>query len=93
MRTDTAAVSLDTEKHTVLLGSGETLPYEQALLATGSRARTLDLAGSDLEGVHTLRTIDESRALYDALSEGDQTRCDWDWVDRYGGCCVGTNPR
>ncbi|MGO1660952.1 MAG: NAD(P)/FAD-dependent oxidoreductase [Canibacter sp.] len=72
VRTDTAAVSLDAEKHTVLLGSGETLPYEQALLATGSRARTLDLAGSDLEGVHTLRTIDESRALYDALSEGDQ---------------------
>lgn len=52
VRTDTAAVSLDTEKHTVLLGSGETLPYEQALLATGSRARTLDLAGSDRRGAH-----------------------------------------
>lgn len=71
LRTGESAVSIDPQAHTVLTGSGENIEYEKVLLATGSRARKLDLPGSDLPGVFTLRTIDDARSLYDALRVGE----------------------
>ena len=50
--------------------SGARHPYDRLLLATGSRPRTLPVPGADLEGTHTLRTLDDSRALLAALREG-----------------------
>ncbi|NLT73165.1 MAG: FAD-dependent oxidoreductase [Chloroflexi bacterium] len=47
----------------VLLSTGESLGYEELLLATGGRAWRLPLTGADLEGVVTLRTIDDSDAI------------------------------
>jgi 3-phenylpropionate/trans-cinnamate dioxygenase ferredoxin reductase subunit len=44
------------EQH-VRLDDGLVLPYDALLLATGSRPRRLGLPGSDLQGVHYLRTI------------------------------------
>lgn len=49
--------------HELTLESGESLPWTRLLLATGGSARTLDVPGSDLDGVHTLRTIVDSEAL------------------------------
>jgi 3-phenylpropionate/trans-cinnamate dioxygenase ferredoxin reductase subunit len=37
--------------------------YRKLLLATGTRARTLPLPGMDLEGVHSLRAIDDVDAI------------------------------
>lgn len=56
--------------HELTLESGETLPWTRLLLATGGSARTLDVPGSDLDGVHTLRTITDSEALRARLVPG-----------------------
>jgi NADPH-dependent 2,4-dienoyl-CoA reductase/sulfur reductase-like enzyme len=64
------ATAIDRAAHTVMLDNGQTLRYDKLLLAMGARARTLDLPGSDLSGVHYLRTMPESSALRDGLREG-----------------------
>ncbi len=67
LETGVAAERLDALDRTVGLNDGRTLSYEKLLLATGSRARRLKLPGADLEGVYTLRTIEDSLALRDAM--------------------------
>ena len=54
-------------RHELLLADGSVVVADQVVIATGARARTLpDLA--DLDGVHTLRTLDDARALRDSLA-------------------------
>jgi NADPH-dependent 2,4-dienoyl-CoA reductase/sulfur reductase-like enzyme len=56
----TVAVGLDLRERTVLLADGRAVPAEGVVVATGAVARTLPGA---LAGVHTLRTVDDARAL------------------------------
>jgi 3-phenylpropionate/trans-cinnamate dioxygenase ferredoxin reductase subunit len=70
LRTSTRAVSLDRGSRTVTTDSGESVPYDRLLLATGARPRRLDLPGADLDGIHSLRTAADARALHDALVPG-----------------------
>ncbi len=60
--TETVATAIDRERHVVLAG-GEEYPYDRLLLATGSTPRRLALRGADLDGIVTLRTLDDSLAL------------------------------
>lgn len=55
---------------TVELDDGNTLAYGSLLLATGATPRTLRLPGSDLAGVSTFRTLDDSRRLRGSLAVG-----------------------
>jgi len=55
---------------TVSLASGETLPYDYLILATGARARALPIPGADLAGVLSLRTAADAEALKGALGPG-----------------------
>lgn len=64
----TRARALDTRARTVLLADGGTLHTDGVVLATGASARRLP--GDALTGVHTLRTLDDARALRDALTRG-----------------------
>jgi NADPH-dependent 2,4-dienoyl-CoA reductase/sulfur reductase-like enzyme len=65
----TAATGVDLEGCTVLLGGGERLPYDGLVIATGASPRRLP--GTDhLDGVHTLRTLDDCRSIRDALEAG-----------------------
>ncbi|MGH3300993.1 MAG: NAD(P)/FAD-dependent oxidoreductase [Streptosporangiaceae bacterium] len=64
------AVSVERGGRRVLLGSGESLHYQQLVLATGARPRTLGIPGADLPGVHYLRRLGDSDALRSALAEG-----------------------
>ena len=64
------AVALDRSGRTVRLESGAELGYDTLVLATGARARRLDLPGMDLPGVLTLRTMDDSARLKDELTAG-----------------------
>lgn len=64
------ADSVDRAAHTVHLVSGETLPYDHLVLATGSGSRVLKLPGVDLPGVLTLRSLAESDALRETLAKG-----------------------
>ncbi len=54
---------IDPVAHTVTLSTGATLPYDKLLIATGSRARLLSIEGSNLPGVHYLRTIADVDAI------------------------------
>ena len=64
----TETKALDASSKTLILANGASLRYDKLLLATGSRVKTLPIPGSDLEGVHYLRTIDDSRAIAQAMN-------------------------
>ncbi|CAM5647795.1 NAD(P)/FAD-dependent oxidoreductase OS=Streptomyces alboniger OX=132473 GN=CP975_05090 PE=4 SV=1 [Streptomyces alboniger] len=62
------ARALDARGRTVVLDDGRTLPSDGVVIATGASARRLP--GPALTGVHTLRTLDDARALRTALTAG-----------------------
>lgn len=64
------ATGLNPENRTVTLENGETLKYERLLLATGARSWRLPVQGSDLPGVFTLRSIEDSDNIRAAAGEG-----------------------
>lgn len=70
--TDTAATALDRGRHRVVLSDGSELRYDKVLLATGASPRRLRVPGTGLDGVRVLRTVDDARALRDALRPGNR---------------------
>jgi 3-phenylpropionate/trans-cinnamate dioxygenase ferredoxin reductase subunit len=62
-------VSIDREARRVLLRSGTRLAYQHLVLATGTRARTLDAVPPGLSNVHVLRDAEHARSLRIRLSE------------------------
>jgi 3-phenylpropionate/trans-cinnamate dioxygenase ferredoxin reductase component len=68
LRTSSVVQSIDAGDKAVVLGGGERIGYDRLLLATGGEPRALPVPGGDLDGVHLLRTIEDSnsiRALFD----------------------------
>jgi len=51
--------SIDRSAKTVALANGDTLSYDKLVIATGARTRTLPIAGADLSGIYTLKTLDD----------------------------------
>jgi 3-phenylpropionate/trans-cinnamate dioxygenase ferredoxin reductase subunit len=70
LRLGTVVRSIDAKAHTVSLKDGETVAYDQLLLATGATPRRTTIPGATLPGVHYLRTIEDSDALRDKLKGG-----------------------
>ncbi len=70
LRLSTRVTSLSTSDREVELDSGERIGYDALLLATGARARRLRLPGSDLEGIHYLRTLADAERLQKVLRAG-----------------------
>ncbi|MFB7494456.1 NAD(P)/FAD-dependent oxidoreductase [Streptomyces sp. NPDC056161] len=69
LRLGQRAVALDTGRRQVVLAGGERVGYDQAVVATGVRARRLPGAGA-CEGVHVLRTLRDALDLRAALGVG-----------------------
>ena len=67
VRSGERASAIEREAKELVLASGERIPYDTLILCTGGRARTLPIPGSDLPGVFTLRTIEDSLAIRRAL--------------------------
>ncbi|UTW58155.1 oxidoreductase [Kordiimonas sp. SCSIO 12603] len=63
VKLNTRAIQVDKKAKTVSLDSGETVPYDKLVLATGGRARKLTCEGSDLAGIHYVRTIADTDKL------------------------------
>jgi 3-phenylpropionate/trans-cinnamate dioxygenase ferredoxin reductase subunit len=64
-----AATALDTERRLVSLAGGGELQYDGLVIATGRRAREWpDLPA--MSGFHTLRSLDDTRALREAVKPG-----------------------
>ncbi|MGO8691701.1 MAG: FAD-dependent oxidoreductase [Thermoguttaceae bacterium] len=69
----TEAAALDLQGHVVELQGGEKLPFDKLLLAAGAQPFIPPLAGTELAGVTTLRTVEDARAILAAARAG--TRC------------------
>ena len=63
LRLGTPVAAIDRAAHKVVLDDGERLAWTPLVLATGSSPRRLDVPGTDLPGVHYLRSLDDAEAL------------------------------
>jgi 3-phenylpropionate/trans-cinnamate dioxygenase ferredoxin reductase subunit len=59
---DTRATAVDAGSRTVSTDAGQ-FRYQKLLIATGTRARRLPVAGAGLDGVYALRTLRDSKAI------------------------------
>jgi 3-phenylpropionate/trans-cinnamate dioxygenase ferredoxin reductase subunit len=66
----TPATAINRGAKRITVGESGSLAYDKLLLTTGGAARNLDIKGSELPGVHYLRTIEESRKIATMLAEG-----------------------
>lgn len=72
VRKGVRATGLDTTDSSVTLDGGEQLHFDRLLLATGSEPRRLPVPGGDLDGVHMLRTIEDSTSMLQAFSAAER---------------------
>jgi apoptosis-inducing factor 3 len=61
-------MQIDPQARIVALSDGRELRYGSLLLATGGIPRRLDIPGTNLAGVHYLRTIEDAAAIRKSLS-------------------------
>lgn len=61
------ASGLDAVRRTLTVDDGTTLPFDRLVVATGGRARRARVPGGDTPGIHTLRTLEDSARLREAL--------------------------
>ena len=66
LRLGRRATALDPAERTLALDDGTSEPYDALLIATGAAARPLP-GQPDLEGIHLLRSLDDSLAIRAAL--------------------------
>jgi NADPH-dependent 2,4-dienoyl-CoA reductase/sulfur reductase-like enzyme len=69
LRLSTKAAALDLNNRAVVLESGEEVPYDGLVLATGAHPRTLP-GLTHLDGVFVLRTLEDCLALRRRLEDG-----------------------
>lgn len=70
LRLDTTVVRLDRVRRCVVLDDGTDLAADSVLLATGASAREMSVPGVQLDGVLTLRTLQDAERLHDRLAGG-----------------------
>lgn len=64
------ALQLDPSTRSVLIAGGRQIVADDVVVATGARARWLNLSGSQLPGVHILRTLEDAQGLRADLLPG-----------------------
>lgn len=72
LRPGTRAALLDPRELVVTTVDGDRVRGERILLATGGRPRELPVPGGDLEGVKTLRTVDDSEEIRTAAEGAER---------------------
>jgi len=70
LRTSTVVDSLDVGARAVVLAGGERIDYDALLLTTGAEPRRVSVPGGDLQGVHVLRSAEDSDTLRAVLDAG-----------------------
>ncbi len=75
IRTLTRAVSIDRKEklvnvENVKTGEKDQIPYDQLVLATGSRPNVIPIPGHDLKGVYTISSLHKAIAIKDLLAQG-----------------------
>jgi 3-phenylpropionate/trans-cinnamate dioxygenase ferredoxin reductase subunit len=69
-RLRTRVTAIDREAKHVVTDAGDKVPYDDLVLATGSRARIMDVPGIDLDGIHYLRGIDDVDGIRSGFAAG-----------------------
>ncbi|MFL6047755.1 MAG: NAD(P)/FAD-dependent oxidoreductase [Propionibacteriaceae bacterium] len=69
LKLGTTATRIDRARKVVVASRTE-YPYDKLLIATGCGSRRMDVPGADLDGLLTLRTLEESLALRERFTEG-----------------------
>lgn len=67
LMTGSRVADVDVKGSSLLLGDGREYRFERLLFATGARPRILQVPGSDLQGIHYLRTIADSDVMKSAI--------------------------
>jgi 3-phenylpropionate/trans-cinnamate dioxygenase ferredoxin reductase component len=70
LRLGESVIDVDPDHRELALDSGERLTFDRLLLATGAEPRRLRIPGSELQGVHYLRTLVDSDALRERVDAG-----------------------
>ena len=70
LRLGNAVRAIDPQARVAALDGGDSLPFTDLVIATGSRPRRLDIPGADLENVFYLRTLKDSEAIGSTLLAG-----------------------
>ena len=63
---ETTVASLDVRERAVVLEDGGRRRFDRLLIASGAWPRRIDVPGADLDGVFTLRTLDDSTRIKEA---------------------------
>ncbi|MCW2969022.1 MAG: FAD-dependent pyridine nucleotide-disulfide oxidoreductase [Solirubrobacterales bacterium] len=72
LMTRTSVTALDLGTRTVKLSSKEEIEFLQALIATGSNVRRLNVDGCQLEQIHYLRTLGNADAIRAGVADAEQ---------------------
>lgn len=72
LRLSTLVSAIDPAAGEAVVGDGERIRFDAALLATGAYPRRLTLPGADLPGVESLRTMADSDRLRAAIAEASR---------------------
>ena len=83
LMTGTNVMSLDPQERVVKLLTKEEIQFEKALVATGADVRILHVEGTQLEGIHYLRTFKTSDEIQEDAESADH-------VILVGGSYIGT---
>jgi 3-phenylpropionate/trans-cinnamate dioxygenase ferredoxin reductase component len=68
----TRATGLDTGLQELLLEGDRRLGYDRLLIATGALPRRLDVLGTELDGIHYLRTVADSERIGERIQAGQR---------------------
>jgi 3-phenylpropionate/trans-cinnamate dioxygenase ferredoxin reductase subunit len=72
LRLSTRVQALEVAQRTVVLSTGERLAYDSVLLATGAAPRRLTVPGANLNGVHSLRSLEDADRLQAAIRDANR---------------------
>lgn len=59
---------IENERNVVSLSDGRELEFDHLVLATGARARSLEVSGAELDHVYMLRSLHDARMIREALA-------------------------
>lgn len=69
LRLECQVASIDLKRKCLILKSGEEFGFQQLIIATGARPRTLTIPGSQLHNLFYLRTLSDSKTIRNAAEK------------------------